>query len=123
MRGDVQIQARHVAQMLETDPEILSVGNMWALQKNLENDRFLNLDLVAQHTAELRDRAYPDQGDTPLSDDQYKALAWMYNAGFDQRLAEDPARVNEPKFLERSGNGEAVLNRQNRSLNLLGKGG
>ncbi len=104
------------------DPESLSTDDVLALQDRLQNDRFLNLDLVAQHIAELRDRAYPDQGDQPLSDDQYKALAWMFNAGFDQRLADDPSRVNEPNFLERSENGRDVFNRQGHSRSLLDKG-
>ncbi len=104
------------------DPESLTNDDVLALQNRLQNDRFLNLDLAAQHIAELRDRAYSDQGDQPLSDDQYKALAWMFNAGFDQRLADDPARVNDAEFLARSKNGLHVFGRKGRSQSLLNKG-
>ncbi len=108
--------------MLVMDPENLTTDDVLALQNRLQNDRFLNLDLAARHIAELRDQAYPDQGDRPLTDDQYKALAWMFNAGFDQRLADDPSRVNDPNFLARSENGRDVLNRQGLSRSLLDKG-
>ncbi len=104
------------------DPESLTTDDVLALQNRLQNDRFLNLDLTAQHIAELRDRAFPDQGDQPLTDDQYKALAWMFNAGYDQRLADDPSRVNDPNFLERSENGQAVFKRRDHSRALLDKG-
>ncbi len=120
--GDIQIQARHAARMLGMNPDELKIDDVLALQNRLQNDRLLNLDLAAQHIAELRDRAYPDQGDQPLSDDQYKALAWMFNAGYDQRLADDPSRVNDPIFLERSKNGQAVLKRRDHSKALLDKG-
>ncbi len=91
-------------------------------QSKIESCRIINLDLTAQLLAELRDRAFPDQGHKPLSDDQYKVLAWMYNAGYDQRLADNPSRVNDPNFLERSENGRDVFNRQGHSRSLLDKG-
>lgn len=91
-------------------------------QSKIESCRIINLDLTAQLLAELRDRAFPDQGHKPLSDDQYKVLAWMYNAGYDQRLADNPARVNDPNFLKRSENGLRVFNRRDHSRRLLTQG-
>lgn len=77
----------------------------------LERNRALNLSLVAAHIDELRRQAFPESKDRPLSKAEIGALAYMYNAGFDERIAQNPKIVETDNFQARSKNGIDLFNK------------
>jgi len=96
--GDVQIQARHIAEMHGVDPDSLGSKDVMRLRRELERSRALNLNYVARHIADLRDAAWPDRPDGPLSEDEMERLGYMYNVGFRDDLANMSQPVDHEYF-------------------------
>lgn len=88
----------------------------------LERNRALNLSLVAAHIDELRRQAFPESMDRPLNKTEIGALAYMYNAGFDERIAENPEIVETDNFKGRSKNGIDLLKKWQEMGHLLEMG-
>lgn len=76
--GDVSIQLRHVAKMEGLDPDHLTWKQENEIFRKLQDENY-NLEVVARHIAEMRDKVYPDKKGQSLDNEQIKRLGYMYN--------------------------------------------
>lgn len=84
--GDIRIQPRRAAASLGYDPANLSEYQHKALIDSL-HDPVQNIEIVAKHLSDLRDREFPGTDAAHLTPDQIRILGARYNAGPDVPLS------------------------------------
>lgn len=105
--GDVSIQIRRAAEVLDLDPSNLSYGDRRRILAILKNDR-ANLRIVARHLKDLSEVDFA--GHSTLGDEEIRIVASRYNRGPDLSLS---AIKRDTSY------GDSILRRKDHLLALL----